>query len=199
MTKDPLRLLINDLSKLPGIGEKTASRLAFFILASEDTYADSLARNIGELKRRIRICSECFHFTETVPCPICVDHERNQGILCVVEQPSNVLAIERTHEYRGLYHVLHGALSPLSGIGPEQIRARELLLRLERNAKIKEVIIATNPNTEGEATALYLSRLLKPAGIALSKIASGVPVGGDLEYTDQVTLSRAIAQRLPIL
>ena len=199
MTKDPLRLLINDLSKLPGIGEKTASRLAFFILASEDGYADSLSRNIGELKRRIRICSECFHFTETVPCPICVDHERNQGLLCVVEQPSNVLAIERTHEYRGLYHVLHGALSPLSGIGPEQIRARELLLRLERNSNIKEVILATNPNTEGEATALYLSRLLKPAGIALSKIASGVPVGGDLEYTDQVTLSRAIAQRLPIL
>lgn len=192
---DPLRNLINELSRLPGIGEKTAARLAFFILASESDYALRLSRAIGDLKTRIRICTECFQFTESDPCTICKDEKRDHKTLCVVEQPSNLLALERTGEYRGIYHVLHGALSPLNGVGPEQIRARELVLRLERLKDVKEVILATNPNTEGEATALYLSKLIAPTGIAMSKIASGIPVGGDLEYTDHVTLCRALAAR----
>ena len=195
---DPLQKLINELSKLPGIGEKTASRLAFFILTSKNDYAERLANGIGEVKKRIRICSQCFQFTEMDPCTICQDDNRERTTLLVIEQPSNLLAIERTGDYRGLYHVLHGALSPLNGIGPDQIRARELLIRLENHPEIKEIILATNPNTEGEATALYLTKLLKPCGLQLSKIASGVPVGGDLEYTDQATLSRALASRQPL-
>lgn len=195
MNVDPLRALINELSKLPGIGEKTAARLAFFLLASENGYAERLAQRITELKQRIRICEECFQFTEASPCAICADARRDHALICVIEQPATLLAIEKTGEYRGLYHVLHGALSPLNGVGPDQLRARELLVRLEKNPAVREVILATNPNTEGEATALYLSKLLQPTGLLMTKIASGVPVGGDLEYADQITLSRALSAR----
>ncbi|OGQ21442.1 MAG: recombination protein RecR [Deltaproteobacteria bacterium RIFCSPLOWO2_02_FULL_44_10] len=189
-----IQKLIHEFSKLPGIGEKTALRFAFHLLRQQPQYAEDLARAILEVKERVRLCSICCALTDVDPCPICHDPKRDEMLLCVVEDPSDMLAIEKTRVFRGRYHVLHGALSPLEGIGPDDLRIRELLARLERRT-MSEVVIATNINLEGEATALYLTRLLRPTGIKLTRLASGVPVGGDLEYIDATTLTRAFEER----
>lgn len=190
----PLVKLIAELSKLPGIGYKTAQRLAFYILSLSEAEAKTLAESITEAKENMKYCSICGNLTDVDPCSVCSDATRDQDIICVVESPKDVSAMERIREYRGLYHVLHGAISPMDGIGPEDINLKSLLLRLQKN-DVKEVIIATNPNIEGEATAMYMARLIKPAGITVSRIAHGIPVGGDLEYTDEVTLSIAMEGR----
>jgi len=190
----PIDRLVHELSKLPGIGERTATRLAFFILKEPSEYARSLAGAITDVKERVRLCSRCMNITESDPCSICIDPSRDDSSICVVEDPSDMLAVERTHAFRGRYHILHGALSPLDGIGPEDIKIAELLRRLEEGCA-KEVIIATNSNVEGEATALYISRLLKPTGIKVTRLASGIPVGGDLEYVDPSTINRAFEER----
>ena len=191
---DPIARLVKELAKLPGIGEKTAQRLAFHVLEAGPAYAEALAAAVTGVVRDVRCCSECQTLTERDPCPICADPERDPRTLCVVEGVPDLLAVERTHEYRGRYHVLHGALSPLDGVGPSDLKIRELLLRLER-APADEIVLATNPDVEGEATALYLTKLLKPLGLKVTRIAQGVPMGGDLEYADQVTLARALAGR----
>ena len=190
----PLEILINELSKLPGIGGKTAQRLAFHILSLEDKEAEQLAGSILRAKREMRYCSVCGNLTDTDPCRICSDPARRQDVICVVESPRDVAAMERIREYNGLYHVLHGVISPMEGIGPEDINLKSLIARLQAS-DVKELIVATNPNIEGEATAMYIARLIKPAGIKVSRIAHGIPVGGDLEYADEVTLSRAIEGR----
>jgi recombination protein RecR len=179
---------------MPGIGEKTAARLAFFILKGEESYARELAEAVATVKESTRFCGQCFALTETDPCPICADERRDRSIVCVVEEPSDVVAVERSHGFRGVYHVLHGAISPLDGRGPEQLRVTELVHRLG-SGEVAEVVIATNPTVEGEATAVYLARLIKPLDVAVSRIAHGIPVGGNLEYTDQVTVGRAIEGR----
>lgn len=186
--------LIDEFSRLPGIGPKTASRLTYYLLRSPDEQAESLAQALHELKARTRFCSICFNITEADPCPICSDEERDAATLCVVEEPLDVLAIERTREYRGRYHVLHGAISPVEGIGPENLRIRELVERM-RGGLVREVILATNPSLEGEATAMYLQRQLVPLGVRVTRLARGLPMGGDLEYADEVTLSRALEGR----
>ena len=191
---DPIARLVKELAKLPGIGEKTAQRLAFHILKAGPAYAGDLAAAIAGVVRDVSLCSSCQTLTDVDPCPICKDERRDPRTLYVVEGVPDLLAIERTHEYRGRYHVLHGALSPLDGVGPGDLKIRELLLRLEREPAA-EVVVATNPDVEGEATALYLVKLLKPLGIKVTRIAQGVPMGGDLEYADQVTLARALAGR----
>ena len=191
---DPIARLVKELARLPGIGEKTAQRLAFHIFKAGPGYAADLAGAITGAVRDVRLCSSCQTLTDRDPCPICADPERDGRILCVVEGVPDLVAVERTHEYRGLYHVLHGALSPLDGVGPAELKIRELLARLQ-GAKVEEVILATNPDVEGEATALYLTKLLKPLGLRVTRIAQGVPMGGDLEYADQVTLARALAGR----
>ncbi len=191
---DPIARLVKELAKLPGIGEKTAQRLAFHILEAGAAYAGDLAAAIAGVVRDVRLCSTCQTLTDEDPCRICRDEKRDAKLLCVVEGVPDLLAIERTHEFRGRYHVLHGALSPLDGVGPGDLKIRELLLRLEREPA-EEVVIATNPDVEGEATALYLTKLLKPIGLRVTRIAQGVPMGGDLEYADQVTLARALAGR----
>lgn len=191
---EPVARLIDELNKLPGIGPKSAQRLAFYLLRTPREQAQALAEAIVEVKERIRLCSTCFHLTERDPCAICANPQRDRSLLCVVEEPLDVLAIERTREYRGLYHVLHGALSPIEGIGPEQLRLRELLARL-RGGQVAEVILATNANLEGEATATYVARLLRPLGVRVTRLARGLPVGGDLEYADDLTLSRALEGR----
>jgi recombination protein RecR len=191
---DPIARLVKELAKLPGIGEKTAQRLAFHVLKAGPAYADALAAAVSGVVRDVRCCSECQTLTDRDPCPICADPQRDPKVICVVEGVPDLVAVERTHEYRGHYHVLHGALSPLDGVGPSELKIRELLLRLER-APAEEVVIATNPDVEGEATALYLTKLLKPLGLKVTRIAQGVPMGGDLEYADQVTLARALAGR----
>jgi recombination protein RecR len=191
---DPIARLVKELAKLPGIGEKTAQRLAFHILEAGAGYAGELAGAITGVVRDVRLCSGCQTLTDQDPCPICRDPERDPALLCVVESVPDLLAVERTHEFRGRYHVLHGALSPLDGVGPGDLKIRELLLRLEREPAA-EVVVATNPDVEGEATALYLVKLLKPLGVKVTRIAQGVPMGGDLEYADQVTLARALAGR----
>jgi recombination protein RecR len=191
---DPIARLVKELAKLPGIGEKSAQRLAFHILKAGPAYAGDLAAAIAAVVRDVSLCSSCQTLTDRDPCPICRDERRDRRTLCVVEGVPDLLAIERTHEFRGRYHVLHGALSPLDGIGPGDLKIRELLVRLEHEPA-EEVVIATNPDVEGEATALYLSKLLKPIGIKVTRIAQGVPMGGDLEYADQVTLARALAGR----
>jgi recombination protein RecR len=190
---DPIQRLIQRLARLPGIGEKTATRLAFHILRAPEAQARELAQAVLEVREKIRLCSACCNLTEADPCAICGDTRRDAHTLCIVAQPTDVLAVERTGDYRGRYHVLHGVLSPLDGVGPEDLRIAELLRRL--SAEITEVILATSPNVEGEATAMYLARLVKPLGPRVSRIASGVPIGGELEYVDQVTLSRAIEGR----
>ncbi|MBL7715464.1 MAG: recombination protein RecR [Bdellovibrionales bacterium] len=196
---DPVSRLIFELSKLPGIGEKTATRLAYFILKQDPDYARSLAEAIQGAKSRIGLCEECFTFTAVHPCSICSDTSRDQSLVCVVERPSDVLSIEQAGVHRGLYHVLHGALSPLDGVGPEELKIRELFQRLSTKLTgIREVIIATNPSVEGEATALYLSRLLKPTGIRVTQLAHGLPVGGQLEYTDRQTLGKAMMNRIEV-
>jgi recombination protein RecR len=191
---DPIARLVKELAKLPGIGEKTAQRLAFHILKAGPGYASDLAAAISGVVRDVRLCSSCQTLTDRDPCAICGDPRRDARMLCVVEGVPDLLAIERTHEFRGRYHVLHGALSPLDGVGPADLKIRELLVRLEREP-VDEIVIATNPDVEGEATALYLTKLLKPMGIKVTRIAQGVPMGGDLEYADQVTLARALAGR----
>jgi recombination protein RecR len=191
---DPIARLVKELAKLPGIGEKTAQRLAFHVLKAGPGYAEELAAAVVGVVRDVRCCSACQTLTDKDPCAICADPERDGRLVCVVEGVPDLLAIERTHEFRGRYHVLHGALSPLDGIGPSDLKIRELLVRLEREPAA-EVVVATNPDVEGEATALYLVKLLKPLGVKVTRIAQGVPMGGDLEYADQVTLARALAGR----
>ena len=191
---DPIARLVKELAKLPGIGEKSAQRLAFHILKAGPGYASDLAAAIAGVVRDVRLCSSCQTLTDQDPCAICRSPDRDPRLLCVVEGVPDLLAIERTHEFRGRYHVLHGALSPLDGVGPGDLKIRELLARLEREPA-EEIVLATNPDVEGEATALYLTKLLKPIGLKVTRIAQGVPMGGDLEYADQVTLARALAGR----
>jgi recombination protein RecR len=197
---DPIARLTVLLARLPGVGEKTAQRLAFHVLKSPPEYADELAQALLALRREVRLCSCCCNLTAQDPCAICKDPQRDGRIICVVETVPDLLAVERTREFRGRYHVLHGALSPLDGVGPDQLKLKELLARLapERNGGVEEVIVATDPTVEGEATALYITRLVKPLGVRVTRIAQGMPMGGDLEYADQVTLARAISGRREI-
>lgn len=190
----PVAKLIEELSKLPGVGQKTAQRLAFHILDAPPQQAENLARSIVFARRNIKHCSVCCNMTDTDPCRICASEKRDKSVICVMENPRDVVAMEKTREYKGLYHVLHGAISPMEDIGPEDIRIKELLLRLQDDT-VKEVILATNPTIEGEATAMYISRLIKPLGIKTTRIAHGIPVGGDLEYADEVTLVKAMEGR----
>ena len=190
-----LNKLINEIGKLPGIGGKTAQRLAFHILSLTDREAESLAEAIVEAKNSLHYCSVCGNLTDKEVCRICDDAARDRSTVCVVETPQDVMAMERIREYRGTYHVLHGAISPEEGIGPADINLKSLIERLQSNNDVEEVIIATNPNIEGEATAMYIARLIKPAGIKVTRIAHGIPVGGDLEYADEVTLSKAMEGR----
>ena len=190
----PIAKLIEELQKLPGVGPKTAQRLAFFLLKTPLQDALSLSSAIREARDKVRYCSTCFNLTDEDPCVICRSVNRDPSVICVVEDPRDVIAMERTREFRGQYHVLQGVISPMQGIGPEEIRVKELLARLN-DKKVKEVIIATNSTVEGEATAMYLARLLKPHGIMVTRIAHGLPVGGDLEYADEVTLSKALEGR----
>ncbi len=190
----PLNNLISQLSKLPGVGGKSAQRLAFHILSMDEKDASGIAEAIMEARRTMKYCSICGNLTDVDPCGICTDTSRDRRIICTVESPKDVAAMERIREYKGLYHVLNGTISPLDGIGPEVINLKALILRLQ-NSEVEEVILATNPNIEGEATAMYLSRLIKPSGIRVTRIAHGIPVGGDLEYTDEVTLSKAMDGR----
>lgn len=180
--------------KLPGIGPKTAGRLAFFVLGMEEEDVVTLAKALVNAKRNLHYCSSCCNITDIDPCQICRDPSRDKGVICVVQDPKDVVAMEKTKEFFGFYHVLHGAISPMDGVGPEDIRVPELLNRL-KDGTVSELILATNPNIEGEATAMYLSRLLKPTGIKVTRIAHGLPVGGDLEYADEVTLTKALEGR----
>ena len=191
---EPVARLIEALQRLPGIGPKTAQRLAFFMLKRPAQEVRELAESLVAVKERIVSCSTCFNVTDQDPCRICGDPARDPALLCVVEEPNDLMAMERTGEYKGRYHVLLGALSPLEGIGPDDLKVRELLARLETGGTA-EVILATNPNVEGEATALYLVKLLRPLGVRITRIARGLPVGGDLEYADQVTLTKALEGR----
>lgn len=187
--------LINQFERLPGIGHKTAVRLAFFVLESDKKVADEMSEAILEAKEKVKFCSNCFNITETDPCEICSDKSRDISTICVVENVKDVVAMERTREYRGLYHVLHGAISPMNNISAGDIKIKELLERL-KDDRVKEIILATNPTIEGEATAMYISRLIKPLGINVTRIAHGIPVGGDLEYTDEITLIKAMEGRI---
>jgi len=196
---DPIARLIHRLSRLPGIGEKSATRLAFHILRAPEQHARELAQAILEVREKVRLCSICCNLTEADPCELCASARRDAHTVCVVGQPTDLIAIERGGSYRGRYHVLHGVLSPLDGIGPEDLRIAELIRRLQPgddpDETVTEVILATSPNVEGEATAMYLARLIKPLGVKVTRIASGVPIGGELEYVDQVTLTRALDGR----
>jgi recombination protein RecR len=192
MSSDPIARLTVLLAKLPGVGEKTAQRLAFHVLKSPPEYARDLSQALLALREEVRLCSSCCNLTAQDPCAICKDPQRDAKTICVVESVPDLLAVERTREFRGRYHVLHGALSPLDGIGPDQLKLKELLPRIPG---VEEVIVATDPTVEGEATALYITRLVKPLGVKVTRIAQGVPMGGDLEYADQVTLARALQGR----
>lgn len=194
---EPLARLIDELKRLPGIGQKSAQRIAFHLQRAPREEAERLATALVEVKDKIRLCSVCNNLTELDPCEFCNDPTRAQEVVCVVESPYNVVAIEKTREFHGQYHVLHGALSPLQGIGPEQLRIKSLLERL-KGGKIKELIVATNPNVEGEATAIYLSKLIKPLGIKVTRIAMGIPVGSELEFADEVTMLKALEGRREI-
>jgi len=189
--------LLAELEKMPGVGRKTAQRLAFHLMKLPDAEAEALAAAIRDVKKNVKPCSRCFSITETDPCAICSDPKRDGAVIAVVEQPSDVLALEKTADFRGRYHVLMGVISPLEGLTPEDLKIRELLARL-RDGAVREVIVATNPDLEGEATALYLSKLIKPLGVRVTRLARGLPVGGDLEYADQMTLSRALEGRKEI-
>ena len=186
--------LIQELTRLPGIGERTAARLAFHVLRADRQYAQALAEALLAVKDETRLCSVCFALTEMDPCPLCTDPTRAGDAICVVEEPADLLAVERAHEFRGRYHVLHGTLAPLDGVGPDELKIQPLLVRL-RDGAVREVILATNPTAEGEATALYLARLIKPLGLKVTRIAHGIPVGGDLEYVDVMTVGRALEGR----
>ena len=191
---EPISKLMDSFMKLPGIGPKTAGRLAFFVLSmKEDTVLD-FAKALVDAKRNLRFCSVCGHITDIDPCHICQDTQRDGSIICVVQDPKDVIALEKMRDFKGLYHVLHGAISPMDGIGPEDINVPSLLVRLQ-NEEVEELILATNPTIEGEATAMYISRLVRPSGIKTTRIAHGLPVGGDLEYADEVTLSKALEGR----
>ncbi|MGC8595827.1 MAG: recombination mediator RecR [Candidatus Kryptoniota bacterium] len=194
-TSEALETLISEFSKLPGIGRKTAMRLSLYILKSNIEEAERLARAIIDVKKKIRFCSVCFNITEKDPCPICSDPDRDHSFICVVEEPIDVIALEKTNEFKGVYHVLGGSLNPLEGIGPDKLHIKELLQRL---SGVREVILATNPDVEGEATTVYLWNLLKPLGVKVTRIARGIPVGGDLEFADEATLVRALEGRLKL-
>ena len=194
MLPDPLTRLIEQLQKLPGIGAKSAQRLAFHVLKNPRDDADRLIEAIRAVKEQVTYCSNCNNITDTDPCPLCTSTTRDQRLICVVEEPQNVSVVEKTREFRGVYHVLMGALSPLHGIGPDDLKIKGLLARVGTGS-VEEVILATNPTVEGEATALYLARLLKPLGIRVTRIAMGIPVGSDLEYADEVTMTRAMENR----
>ncbi len=190
----PVARLIDEFSRLPGVGPKTASRLTYYLLRQPSEQARALAEALIEMKERTRFCSICFNITEGDPCPICRDENRQNGLICVVEEPLDVLALERTREFKGRYHVLHGAISPVDDIGPDDLRIRELVTRAKDPA-VREIILATNPSLEGEATAMYLQRQLAPLGVRVTRLARGLPVGGDLEYADETTLARALQGR----
>ncbi len=193
----PIARLVEELCKLPGIGQKTAQRLAFHLLKVPEAEARSLADAIIDARDKVTFCTRCFNFAQGDLCEYCMDSRRDPALVCVVERPQDIVAVERTGEFRGLYHVLGGAISPIDGIGPEELKIRELLERL-RTEGVREVIVATNPRVEGEATGLYLANLLRPMGIKVTRIASGLPVGGDLEYADEVTLGRALKGRMEL-
>ncbi len=194
LTAEPVSRLIDELGRLPGIGPKSASRLAYHLLKAPKQQAVALAEAVLEVKEKVRFCSVCYNLTEHDPCDICTDPQRDRSIICVVEEPLDLVALDRTGQYNGLYHVLHGAINPIEGVHPDQLRIRELLVRLQ-NQDVKEVILAMNPNTTGEATAMYLFRAIGSTGIKVTRPASGLPFGGDLEYADQVTLGRAMTGR----
>ena len=193
---DSLNQLIEEFSQLPGIGRKSAQRLALYILKLPKDEVMKIAQALVNVKERMRYCSTCWNFTETDPCGICSNPKRETNTICVVEEPSDVLALERTHEYKGLYHVIGGSLSPLEGIGPDDLKVKELLVRITQG--IEEIILALNPNIEGEATTIYLSRLLKPLGVKVTRLARGIPIGGDLEFADEATLTRALKGRVAV-
>ncbi len=192
----PLAELVDEFARMPGVGKRSAARMAFHVLKMSESEVKNLAGAIVNAKTSIKYCSICCNLTDTDPCAICESTKRDTGVICVVESAKDVIAIENTHEYKGLYHVLHGVISPMDGVGPEDIRIKELLNRI--NDGVKEVIVATNPTVEGEATAMYISKLLKPFDVATTRIAHGLPVGGDLEYADEVTLTRALEGRREI-
>ena len=191
---EPLLIAIEELSKLPGIGKKTAQRLAIFLLKSDEQKVDDLLNAIKNLKLKLKFCSRCFNLSEDEFCSICENEKRDKSVICIVEEASDVMAIEKTHEYKGLYHVLGGVLSPLSGVTAESLRIKELFNRFEKE-DIKEIILALNPDTEGETTSLYLAKLMKPLNISVTRIARGLPIGGDLEFADDATIGRAILNR----
>ena len=185
--------LIESFEKLPSVGHKTAARLAFYILNSSEEETNEFINSIKNAKANLKYCSKCYNISDTDPCIICSNPKRDENTICVVEDVRDIIAIERTHEYKGVYHVLHGSISPMNGIGPDDIKIKELLSRI--TPEVKEVILATNPRVEGEATAMYISKLLKPLGVKITRIAHGIPIGGDLEYTDEITLSKALEGR----
>lgn len=189
--------LIESFERLPSIGNKTAVRLAFYMLNASKEETDNFIKSIQDAKNNLKLCSKCYNISDTDPCEICSNPSRDQSKICVVEDVKDVVAIEKIHEYKGLYHVLHGTISPMDGVGPEDIKIKELLARL-MDGTVKEVILATNPRVEGEATAMYLSKLIKPLGVKVTRIAHGIPVGGDLEYTDEITLTKALEGRREI-
>ncbi len=194
VTVKPITRVVDELARLPGIGPKTAQRLTYYLLRAPAEQAQSLADAITDLKHNVVLCAQCFNITEMSPCEICSNPARDGSCICVVEEPLDVVAIDRTGQYDGRYHVLHGALSPIEGIGPDELKVRELLHRLDPE-DVQEVILATNPNLEGDATAMYLMRLIQPLGVTVTRLARGLPVGGDLEYADEITLSNALAGR----
>lgn len=187
--------LIEGFERLPSIGHKTAVRLAFHILNAREEEVTEFIEAITNAKANLKYCSQCFNISDTDPCGICANVKRDHNLICVVEDVKDVIAMERTHEFKGVYHILHGSISPMNGIGPDDIKIKELLVRIQANPEIKEVVIATNPRVEGEATAMYISKILKPFSIKVTRIAHGIPVGGDLEYTDEVTLAKALEGR----
>ena len=197
MYAPPIMKLIDMFAKMPGVGRKSAVRLCFHILSLSEKESDEFVSAIKDVKEKITLCETCLSFTDTQPCRICGDARRDKKVICVVESPKDVTAMEKTHEFHGVYHVLHGVISPIDGVGPEDIRVKELLARVAEG-ETEEIIMATNPSVEGEATALYLAKLLKPFGVKITRIAHGIPVGGDLEYTDEITLARAMDGRREI-
>ena len=194
MYSPSIEKLIQSFEKLPSIGNKTAARLAFYILNASEEETNEFVSSIVNAKKNLKYCSKCYNISDTDPCQICGNPKRDQSEICVVEDVRDIIAMEKTHEFRGVYHVLHGSISPMNGVGPDDIKIKELLARL-MDGQVKEVILATNPRVEGEATAMYLSKLIKPLGIKVTRIAHGIPVGGDLEYTDEITLTKALEGR----